>query len=192
MASQDARLSKFQANFKQQQSEMTNKINTVLKAITNRISGALPRDMCLTRNHNSINSITFCPKQLNKPHDDESEEEEREERSNPENINTTLPSPPDPSISFIMENIRNLNSILESKYEDSHEEGPEDEANATIEGLEVGYFDTFPTRSKLAYHKLYLIRISLEVFRKFHWTILGGKFNQLSHVSSLLLSKPKE
>ncbi|GJU46267.1 hypothetical protein Tco_1203533 [Tanacetum coccineum] len=34
MASQDARLSKFEADFKQQQSEMTNKINTVLKAIT--------------------------------------------------------------------------------------------------------------------------------------------------------------
>ncbi|GKA61501.1 MAK10-like protein, partial [Tanacetum coccineum] len=42
MASQDARLSKFEANFKQQQSEMTNKIDTVLKAITDRIAGALP------------------------------------------------------------------------------------------------------------------------------------------------------
>ncbi|GKA40146.1 MAK10-like protein [Tanacetum coccineum] len=36
MASQDARLSKFEADFKQQQSEMTNKIDTVLKAITIR------------------------------------------------------------------------------------------------------------------------------------------------------------
>ncbi|GJU02277.1 hypothetical protein Tco_1112615 [Tanacetum coccineum] len=33
MASQDARLSKFEADFKQQQSEMTNKIDTMLKAI---------------------------------------------------------------------------------------------------------------------------------------------------------------
>ncbi|GKD32910.1 reverse transcriptase domain-containing protein [Tanacetum coccineum] len=33
---------------------------------------------------------------------------------------------------------------------------------------------------------------SLEVLRKFHWTILGGRFNQLSHVSSPLLSKPGE
>ncbi|GJZ68522.1 MAK10-like protein [Tanacetum coccineum] len=39
---------------------------------------------------------------------------------------------------------------------------------------------------------LYLIRRSLEVLRKFHWMILGGRFNQLSHVSSLLLSKPGE
>ncbi|GJY55492.1 reverse transcriptase domain-containing protein [Tanacetum coccineum] len=39
---------------------------------------------------------------------------------------------------------------------------------------------------------LYLMRRSLEVLRKFHWMILGGRFNQLSHVSSLLLSKPGE
>ncbi|GKG12895.1 hypothetical protein Tco_0347132, partial [Tanacetum coccineum] len=45
MASQDARLSKFEADFKQQQNEMTNKIDTVLKAITDRIVGALPSDM---------------------------------------------------------------------------------------------------------------------------------------------------
>ncbi|GJU55223.1 hypothetical protein Tco_1228937, partial [Tanacetum coccineum] len=45
MASQDARLSKFEADFKQQQSEMTNKIDTVLKAITDRIMGALPSNM---------------------------------------------------------------------------------------------------------------------------------------------------
>ncbi|GKC88444.1 MAK10-like protein [Tanacetum coccineum] len=42
IASQDARLSKFEADFKQQQSEMTNKIDTVLKAIIDRITGALP------------------------------------------------------------------------------------------------------------------------------------------------------
>ncbi|GKF55840.1 hypothetical protein Tco_0166180, partial [Tanacetum coccineum] len=44
MASQDARLSKFEADFKQQQSEMTNKIDMMLKAITDRIAGALPSD----------------------------------------------------------------------------------------------------------------------------------------------------
>ncbi|GKB72458.1 MAK10-like protein, partial [Tanacetum coccineum] len=40
--------------------------------------------------------------------------------------------------------------------------------------------------------RLYLTRRSLEVLRKFHWTILGGRFNQLSYVSSPLLSKPGE
>ncbi|GJU77872.1 hypothetical protein Tco_1274942 [Tanacetum coccineum] len=39
---------------------------------------------------------------------------------------------------------------------------------------------------------LYLMRRNLEVLRKFHWTILRGRFNQLSHVSSPLLSKPGE
>ncbi|GJV53888.1 MAK10-like protein [Tanacetum coccineum] len=37
-------LSKFEADFKQQQSEMTNKIDIVLKAITNQITGTLPSD----------------------------------------------------------------------------------------------------------------------------------------------------
>ncbi|GJX98379.1 MAK10-like protein [Tanacetum coccineum] len=44
MASQDARLSKFKADFKRQQGEMTNKIDTMLKAITDQIAGALPSD----------------------------------------------------------------------------------------------------------------------------------------------------
>ncbi|GJV23394.1 MAK10-like protein [Tanacetum coccineum] len=44
MASQDARLSKFESDFKQQQGEMTNKIDTFLKAINDRMTGALPSD----------------------------------------------------------------------------------------------------------------------------------------------------
>ncbi|GKD17771.1 retrovirus-related pol polyprotein from transposon TNT 1-94 [Tanacetum coccineum] len=44
MASQDTRLSKFEADFKQHQSEMTNKIDTMLKTITDRIVGTLPSD----------------------------------------------------------------------------------------------------------------------------------------------------
>ncbi|GJS92707.1 hypothetical protein Tco_0799675 [Tanacetum coccineum] len=39
-----SRLSKFEADFKQQQSEMTNKIDVVLKAITNRMARAFPSD----------------------------------------------------------------------------------------------------------------------------------------------------
>ncbi|GJV56721.1 hypothetical protein Tco_1457726 [Tanacetum coccineum] len=97
MASQDARLSKFEVDFKQQQSEMTNKIDTMLKAITDRMAGTLPSDT-----------------QPNKPQNDESEGEDREERSNPENIDITPPSPHDPSISFITEKVRKLNSFLES------------------------------------------------------------------------------
>ncbi|GKC29396.1 hypothetical protein Tco_1036690 [Tanacetum coccineum] len=94
MASQDARLSKFEADFKQQQSEMTNKIDTVLKAITDRITEVLPSDtvknpklnvnstspvlsarsyptedpQCSTRIHSSINAITIYPKQPDRCH----------------------------------------------------------------------------------------------------------------------------
>ncbi|GJT28192.1 hypothetical protein Tco_0908467 [Tanacetum coccineum] len=207
MASQDTRLYRFEANFKQQQGEMTNKINIVLKAITDRITGALPSDtvknpkvsvnstspvlstrsysaedpLCSTRTHSSINTITIFPKKQNKSYGDKSKEEARKEEGSPKNINTTPPSPPDPSISFITEKVRKLNSFLESsglvpqssdtkfictkddgdvmfikiikEYDDSHEEGPEDEGNTTVEGLEVEYFDTFLTRSELAYHK---------------------------------------
>ncbi|GJV68449.1 hypothetical protein Tco_1483958 [Tanacetum coccineum] len=42
--SSEARLSKFEADFKQQQGEMTNKIDTVLKAINDRMTGALLSD----------------------------------------------------------------------------------------------------------------------------------------------------
>ncbi|GKC43736.1 hypothetical protein Tco_1061458 [Tanacetum coccineum] len=85
MASQDARLSKFEADFKQQQGEMTNKIDTMLKAITDQIAGALPSDtvknpklgthpvssarsyptedpQCPAHIHSSINTITIHPK----------------------------------------------------------------------------------------------------------------------------------
>ncbi|GJV31169.1 hypothetical protein Tco_1391569 [Tanacetum coccineum] len=48
------------------------------------------------------------------------------------------------------------------------------------------------TENKLVRLSLYFMIEDLEVLRKFHWTILGGRFNQLSHVSSPLLSKPGE
>ncbi|GJU06509.1 MAK10-like protein [Tanacetum coccineum] len=69
---------------------------------------------------------------------------------------------------------------------------PHEVEGATTEEPVVEYFDTFPTRDELTYHRLYLMRRSLEVLRKFHWMILGGRFNQLLHVSSPLLSKPGE
>ncbi|GJV48245.1 hypothetical protein Tco_1438457 [Tanacetum coccineum] len=99
LASQDARLSKFEADFKQQQSEMTNKIDTVLKAITDRIAGALPNDtvknpklstssvlsarsyltedpQCSTHIHGSINTITIHPKHQNDSRDSTAKEKE--------------------------------------------------------------------------------------------------------------------
>ncbi|GKE16483.1 hypothetical protein Tco_1424060 [Tanacetum coccineum] len=111
-ASQDARLSKFEADFKQQQSEMTNKIDTVLKAVTDRIAGTLPSDtiknsklgthpvssarsystmdpQCSTQVHSSINTITIHPKQpeksqVNKPNMGLEEESLGNANSNPQ------------------------------------------------------------------------------------------------------------
>ncbi|GJZ35068.1 hypothetical protein Tco_0580885 [Tanacetum coccineum] len=111
MASQDARLSKFEADFKQQQSEMTNKIDKVLKAITDRIAGALPSDtvknmklstylvfsahsyptedpQCSTHIHGSINTITIHLKQQSNSRNSKAEEEEQEREGDPEDTNT--------------------------------------------------------------------------------------------------------
>ncbi|GJU66167.1 hypothetical protein Tco_1014918 [Tanacetum coccineum] len=66
MASQDARISKFEADFKQYQGEMTDKIHTFLKAINDRMMGALLRDtvknLKLNVNHtSSVLSARFYP-----------------------------------------------------------------------------------------------------------------------------------
>ncbi|GJW01389.1 retrovirus-related pol polyprotein from transposon TNT 1-94 [Tanacetum coccineum] len=55
----DARLSKFKADFMQQQSEMTDKIDTLLNAISDRMTGALPSDTVknLKLNVNSTSSV---------------------------------------------------------------------------------------------------------------------------------------
>ncbi|GJX97113.1 hypothetical protein Tco_0352911 [Tanacetum coccineum] len=188
MASQDARLSKFEANLKQKQGEMTNKIDTFLKAINDRMTGALPNDTVKNPklNDNSTSSVLFTRSypvmtQLQR-NARRQKKKERKRRADPENINTNLPSPPDPSVSFITEKVCKLNSSLESinlvpqssdvkfvcikdndrdvmfieiikNYDDSSEEElREDEGTVTGE-LGVEYFDIFPTRSELTYHK---------------------------------------
>ncbi|GKA92020.1 hypothetical protein Tco_0813945 [Tanacetum coccineum] len=138
MASQDARLSKFEADFKQQQSEMTNKIDTVLKAITDQIASTLPSDtvknpklstylvssarsyptedpQCSTQTYGSINAITIHTEQQSASYDD-GEKENKEEEDDPENIHTNPPTPPDPSVTFITE--KALNSIHSSNHSD--------------------------------------------------------------------------
>ncbi|GJQ91954.1 hypothetical protein Tco_0003093 [Tanacetum coccineum] len=136
MASQDARLSKFKADFKQQQGEMINKIDIVLKAITDRIAGALPSDtvknpklstylvlsarsyptedpQCSTQTHGSINAITIHTEQQSAFHNDR-EKENKEEEGNLENIHVNPPTPPDPSVTFITEKVLKFNSFFES------------------------------------------------------------------------------
>ncbi|GJZ44387.1 hypothetical protein Tco_0591642 [Tanacetum coccineum] len=181
MASQDARLSKFEADFKRQQSDMTDKIDTVLKDITDQIVGALPSDTVknLKLNVNSTtpvlllflyNPYTEDPPPLNL----NLQIEQYDSLSDIERVHTK-------SVYFRNEeNKRRGVEYVMSKilgfYKECLELGPEYMTGIADEG-EV---------------TLYLMRRSLEVLRKFHWTILGGRFNQLSHVSSPLLSKPWE
>ncbi|GJT03906.1 hypothetical protein Tco_0838368 [Tanacetum coccineum] len=135
MASQDARLSKFEANFKRQQGEITNKIDTVLKVITDQIAGTLPSDTVKnpilgthlvssahsyptmdpqfsTQIHSSINAIIIHPKKQSDSHD-RTEENEEEERGSPEN-HPDSSTPPDPLISFVTEKVLKLNPLFES------------------------------------------------------------------------------
>ncbi|GJW42437.1 hypothetical protein Tco_0071236 [Tanacetum coccineum] len=131
MASQDARLSKFEVDFKRQQGEMTNKIDTVLKAITDQIAGTLPSDtvknpklgthpvlsarsyptedpQSSTHIHSSINAITIHPKQP-----EESQVNELDVGSLG-NINSNPHPQPDPLASIATEHVRKLNSMLKS------------------------------------------------------------------------------
>ncbi|GKE40986.1 hypothetical protein Tco_1464391 [Tanacetum coccineum] len=177
---------------------MTNKIDIVLKAITDRIAGTLPSDtvknlklstypvlsahsyptedlQCLTQSHGLINTITIHTEQQSASYDDR-EKENKEEEDNPENIHVNPPTPPNLSVTFITEKVLKFNSFFESlglvpppsntklictkeedgdvmfieivlKDDNSRKEEPK------VGGQEVKYFDKFPIRSKLAYHK---------------------------------------
>ncbi|GKD17622.1 hypothetical protein Tco_1206780 [Tanacetum coccineum] len=128
-----------------------------MKAITDRIAGALPSDK-------------------SESYDDKLEENEEEEKENLENIHVNPFVPHDSSISFITKKVLKLNSFFESlglvpqssntdlvctkgddddvmfieivkTNDDSHKEEPK------VREQEVEYFDIFSTRSELAYHK---------------------------------------
>ncbi|GJU87923.1 hypothetical protein Tco_1295469 [Tanacetum coccineum] len=101
-----ARLSKFEDGFKQQQSEMTNKIYTMSKAITDRIERALPSDTV-----KNPKLSTSPPKQQIDSHNDRTEENEEEKKDSLENTQST---PPNPSISFITKKVLKFNSLFES------------------------------------------------------------------------------
>nr|GEW44575.1 MAK10-like protein [Tanacetum cinerariifolium] len=119
---------------------------------------------------------------IRNPHNDKPEEDEQEGNDDLENINTNPSPPPDSSVSFITKKVCKLNSFFEllglvpqsSNIEfvctkgddddvmfikiikhdnDLHIEEPEVGKNARVGESGVEYFDIFPTRSELAYHK---------------------------------------
>ncbi|GKF87132.1 hypothetical protein Tco_0258009, partial [Tanacetum coccineum] len=171
--------------------------DTVLKAITDQIAGTLPSDtvkkpklgthpvssarsyltkdpQCSTHIHGSINTIIIHPKKQSDSHDRTEENEEKERGSSKNHLDS--PTPPDPSILFVIEKFLKFNSLFESlglvppspnaelvctkeedgdvmfieiisKDDNSHMEEPKGRVQ------EVEYFDIFLTRSELAYHK---------------------------------------
>ncbi|GJZ77567.1 hypothetical protein Tco_0642239, partial [Tanacetum coccineum] len=306
-----ARLTKLEADFKQQQSEMTNKIDTVLKAIIDRIAGALPSDtvknpklstspilsarsypnmdpQCSNHIQGSINAVIIHSEKQSDSYDEKAKKNKEEENDNPENIHVNPSTPPGLSVAFITKKVLKFNSFFESlglvpqssdtevictkgdnrevmfielirNNDDSSEGEPKEEGSITTEGFnyrprlstsstrklfmeisnmthdppegvvrftnetdEVAYkmpciIEQYNSLSDLekehtksvylrneedkrrgvedlsfVFDKVTLTRRSLEVLKKFHWMILGGRSNQLSHVSSSLLSKPGE
>ncbi|GJT70077.1 hypothetical protein Tco_1029363 [Tanacetum coccineum] len=174
MESQDARLSKFEADFKRQQGEMTSKIDIVLKAITDQIAGTLPSDtvknpklgthpvssarsyltmdsQCSTQIHISINAITIHHNQTEESQADEPDVRKLNSMLEslglvPQSSNTKFvcSKDDDGEVMFI--------EIIRDNYE-PHDEGPNEGEGATTGEPIVEHFDTFLTRDELTYHR---------------------------------------
>nr|GEU99742.1 MAK10-like protein [Tanacetum cinerariifolium] len=132
----DARLSKFKVDFKQQQSKMTNKINIVLKAITDRIVGALPSDTVKNPKLN-VKSTTLVLFIRSHPTEDPQ-------------CSTHIHGD-DGDVMFIH---------IVKNNDDSRKEELE------TGGLEVEYFDIFPTQRELAYHKYLMCGLIPLIFQR--------------------------
>nr|GEU64092.1 retrotransposon Orf1 [Tanacetum cinerariifolium] len=115
-------------------------------------------------------------------YDEKAKENKKEEKDSSKNIHMNPSTLPDPSIAFITEKVLKLNVFFESlglvpqssdtevvctkgddgevmfielirNVDDSINGESEEEGSTTTEGVGVEYFDIFPSRSKLAYHK---------------------------------------
>ncbi|GJU05525.1 hypothetical protein Tco_1121955 [Tanacetum coccineum] len=145
--------------------KMTNKIDTVLKAITNQIAGALPSDtvknpklgthpvlsarsyptedsQCPAHIHSSINTFTIHPKQP---------KESQVNESDVQKLNSMLESlrlvPRSSNAKFICSKEDDGEVMfIEIKRDDEPQcEDPNEGEGATTEGPPVEYFDTFST-----------------------------------------------
>nr|GEU46511.1 MAK10-like protein [Tanacetum cinerariifolium] len=204
------RLPKFEVNFKQQQSEMTNKIDTVLKAITDRIAGALPSDTVKNPNLN-VNSITLVLSARSYPMEDPPMLIPNPQFDQCRNFTCV--------IDFII--VEDISSIIDPRLSQVVLGKPFVEISNMTHDPPEGVVRNEKDKRRgveyvmskiLGFYKeclelkpeyltgvadedevtLYLMRKSLKVLRKFHWTTLGGRSNHLSHVSSPILSKPGE
>nr|GEW18517.1 MAK10-like protein [Tanacetum cinerariifolium] len=101
----------------------------------------------LTHVHGLINDVTIHSEKQGDSYDEKAKENGEEEKDSPENIYVNPSTLPDPSVSFIIKEVLKFNSFFESLGE------PKEEGSMTTEGVGAEYFDAFPTRSKLTYHK---------------------------------------
>ncbi|GJW88711.1 MAK10-like protein [Tanacetum coccineum] len=161
----DASQSKFEADFKRQQGEITNKIDIVLKAITNRIADTIPSDtvknpklgthlvlsarsyptedpQSSTHIHSSINAITIHPKQP-----EESQVNEPDVRK----LNSTLKSlrlvPQSSNTRFACTKEEDGEVMFIEIIRDDDEpqnKSPNEGEGTTTEGPVEEYFDTLP------------------------------------------------
>nr|GEW71563.1 hypothetical protein [Tanacetum cinerariifolium] len=158
---------------------MTNKIDTVLKAITDQMADTLPRDtvknpklsislvlsarsylnmdpQCSSHIHNLINAMTIHPKslegsQVNRP------DKGQEEEGNIGNTNFSLHPKPDPLAFIAIEQDDGEVMFIEiiRDNDEPQNEGPNDEEGAKMEGAAIECFDRFPTTDELTYYKIH-------------------------------------
>ncbi|GJW47994.1 hypothetical protein Tco_0079640 [Tanacetum coccineum] len=137
---------------------------------------------CSNHVQGSISAIIIHSEKQSDSYDEKAKENEEEEKDRPENIHVHPSTPPDSLVAFITEKVLKFNSFFESlgllpqssdievvctkgddgevmfielirKNDDSSEGEPKEEGSTTTEGVGAEYFDIFPTRSELAYHK---------------------------------------
>nr|GEX35991.1 MAK10-like protein [Tanacetum cinerariifolium] len=68
---------------------------------------------CSTQTHGPINAITIHTEQQSASYDDR-EKENTEEEDDPKNIHVNPPTPPDPSVTFIIKKVLKFNSFFKS------------------------------------------------------------------------------
>ncbi|GKB62224.1 hypothetical protein Tco_0918410 [Tanacetum coccineum] len=148
---------------------------------------------CPNHIQGSINTVIIHSEKQSDPYDEKTKENEEEEKGSPETIHVNPSTSADPSIAFITKKFLKFNSFFESlglvpqssdtevvcikgddeevmfielirKNDDSSEGEPEEEGSTTAEGIGAEHFDTFPTRSELAYHKYLMCSLILSIF----------------------------
>ncbi|GJT68309.1 zinc finger, CCHC-type containing protein [Tanacetum coccineum] len=158
MASQIAILSKFEVGFKRQQGEMTNKTDIVLKAITNQIVGTLPSDTVMNPKLGTypVSSTRSYPIMThNAQH--KSIVQSMPSQSTPSSLmNPKLGLVPQSSNTKFVYSKEDdgevmFNEIIQDDDEPQNKDPNEDEEAMAEEIVE--YFDTFPTRIELTYHR---------------------------------------